>query len=89
MSALELSGVRKTFGRTVALERVDLRVEAGTFVGLIGHNGAGKSTCLQLLAGLLPPTEGTVRVAGIDVQQDPAAARARLSSFLRASLAII
>jgi ABC-2 type transport system ATP-binding protein len=82
MSAVELSGVRKTFGRTVALERIDLRIEPGTFVGLIGHNGAGKSTCLQLLAGLLPPTEGTVRVAGIDVQQDPAGARARMGVVL-------
>ncbi|MBA2321751.1 MAG: ABC transporter ATP-binding protein [Deltaproteobacteria bacterium] len=73
--AIEVSGVRKVFGRTVALDRVDLAVAPGTFLGLIGHNGAGKSTLLELLFGRLIPTEGTVRVGGVEVGADPAAAR--------------
>lgn len=75
---LELDGVRKTYGRTVALERVDLRVEPGELVGLLGHNGAGKSTLLQLVSGQVLPGEGTIRVAGIDVREDPDGARRRM-----------
>ncbi|MFZ5477426.1 MAG: ABC transporter ATP-binding protein [Myxococcota bacterium] len=75
---IELNGVRKTYGRTVAVERVDLAVGAGELVGLIGHNGAGKSTVLKMIGGQLLPTEGTVKVGGVDVREDPNAARERL-----------
>ncbi len=78
--AVEWRGVRKTFGKVVAVDRVDLAVEPGTFLGLIGHNGAGKSTCLEMLMGLLQPTEGHVLVAGIDVVADPKGARAKLGA---------
>lgn len=74
-AAVEFEGVRRTFGRVVAVDRVDLRLEAGSFVGLIGHNGAGKSTLLRMLTGLLLPSEGTVRVAGLDVHEQPRKAR--------------
>jgi ABC-2 type transport system ATP-binding protein len=75
---IELRGVRKVYGRKVAVDRIDLTVGAGELVGLIGHNGAGKSTVLKMLAGQLLPTEGTVSVGGIDVRQDPAGARTKL-----------
>jgi ABC-2 type transport system ATP-binding protein len=75
---IEVSGVRRVYGRKVAVDGVDLRIEAGEFVGLIGHNGAGKTSLLKMLSGQLLPTEGTIRVAGIDVREDPGAARARL-----------
>jgi ABC-2 type transport system ATP-binding protein len=75
--SLVLEGVRKTFGRVVAVDRVDLRVEPGTFVGLIGHNGAGKSTCMRMITGLLRPTEGRILIDGIDVVADPLEARRR------------
>jgi ABC-2 type transport system ATP-binding protein len=75
MSAIVFDGVRKTFGRTVAVERVDFVVEPGQLVGLIGHNGAGKTTCLSMLMGLLRPTEGRVLVGGYDVVTDAAAVR--------------
>ncbi len=78
MSAIEIEGLRKEFGRVVAVERVDLRAEPGEFVALIGHNGAGKSTTIKVLTGQLNPTEGTVRVAGVDVTRDPGQARERL-----------
>lgn len=75
---IEIDGVRKTYGRTVAVERVDLRVAPGEFVGLIGHNGAGKTTLMKMLTGQLVPTEGAIRIDGVDVRVDPGAARARL-----------
>ncbi|MCB9664298.1 MAG: ABC transporter ATP-binding protein [Alphaproteobacteria bacterium] len=78
--ALDVVGVRKVYGRVVALDRVDLVVPAGTFVGLIGHNGAGKSTLLSLLTGQQRPTEGQVRIAGVDVHAQPREALARLGA---------
>lgn len=73
-------GVRKDFGRVRAVDRVDLRLEPGTFVGLIGHNGAGKSTCLKMLLGELSPTEGRIAVLGVDVARDRRAALARIGA---------
>lgn len=73
-------GVRKTFGRVVAVDEVSFRVPRGAFVGLIGHNGAGKSTCIKMLTGLLPPTAGRVLVDGRDVASDPAAVRERVGA---------
>ena len=67
-TVLELRGVTKVFGRgeaqTVALQGVDLRVEPGQFVTVVGASGCGKSTMLNLIAGLEQPTEGTITVDG-------------------------
>ena len=52
------------FGATRAVDEVDLSVEQGEIFGLIGHNGAGKTTFLRLMLGLLQPTSGEVRVCG-------------------------
>lgn len=79
-AAIAFRGVRKDYGRVRAVDRVDLEVAPGTFVGLIGHNGAGKSTSMAMLMGLLRPTEGTVQVCGIDVHADPRAALARMGA---------
>ncbi len=73
-----VQGLRRTFGRVVAVERVDLAVAPGELVVLVGHNGAGKTTTLRVLTGELPPTEGSVHVDGIDVHADPGTARRRL-----------
>ncbi len=80
MTAIAFEGVQKLYGSVVAVDRVDLTVEAGSFVGLIGHNGAGKSTCLRMLMGLLRPTEGRVLVDGVDTATDPLEARKRLGA---------
>ncbi len=74
MSAIVFEGVTKTYGKVEAVRGIDLRIDGG-FVGLIGHNGAGKSTCLKMLMGLLRPTSGRISVAGIDVVADPEGAR--------------
>jgi len=80
MTAIEFQGVRRTFGKVVAVERIDLTIAKGSFVGLIGHNGAGKSTSLRMLMGLLQPSEGHVRVCGHDVVTAPWQARKALGA---------
>jgi len=78
MSALvEMHGLEVAFGPVVAVDDVDLTVPAGSAVALVGRNGAGKSTTLRVLAGVLPPTAGSVRIAGVDAVRQPAAAKTR------------
>lgn len=64
--AARIRGVRVERGQVVALDRIDLEIEAGTVTALMGRNGSGKSTLLGCLAGALRPTTGTVRVSGTD-----------------------
>ncbi len=66
-AGLELRGVRKTFGPTVALESFDLTLQQGEFVSLLGPSGCGKTTALRVVAGFEPADSGTVLVAGTDV----------------------
>ena len=61
---IEMTGVDKRFGSTVALRGVDLSIKAGQCLGLVGRNGAGKSTVVSILSGLEAPDAGTVRFAG-------------------------
>jgi ABC-2 type transport system ATP-binding protein len=64
---LKLERVTKRFGDFTAVDRVNLRVRTGAFFGFLGPNGAGKSTTIKMLTGLLAPTEGRVRVLGLDI----------------------
>ena len=64
------------FGTVRAVAGFDLSVGAGTSVALVGRNGAGKSTTMRVLSGVLPPTSGSVTVAGIDAARQPAEVRA-------------
>jgi ABC-2 type transport system ATP-binding protein len=77
-ATIEVSDLARRFGSVQALQDVSFEVEPGEFVGLIGHNGAGKTTALRILTGQLPPSSGSVRVAGIDVQAEPRLARAAM-----------
>jgi ABC-2 type transport system ATP-binding protein len=73
MPCIEARGLRKTFGKTIALDGVNLRVEEGRILGLIGPNGAGKTTALKAILGLTP-YQGELRVLG----RDPSTERERL-----------
>ncbi|EEF61021.1 ABC transporter ATP-binding protein [Pedosphaera parvula] len=64
---IRLTGIRKVFGRHEAVKNLDLEVPAGEIFGLLGHNGAGKSTAIGMMLGQVWPTEGEVRVCGHDV----------------------
>lgn len=64
---LHVQGLRKRFGGQVAVDKVDLSVPAGTLLGLIGPNGSGKTTTLNLVNGVYKPDAGTVRVGGLDL----------------------
>jgi ABC-type multidrug transport system ATPase subunit len=63
-AAIEAIGIAKFYGDAPALEPLDLRVETGQRISLIGHNGSGKTTLLRMLVGMLEPSEGTATVAG-------------------------
>ena len=73
---LVAQGLVVAFGAVRAVDGFDLSVAAGSSVALVGRNGAGKSTTMRVLAGVLPPSAGTVRVAGRDAARDPAGVRA-------------
>ena len=71
-------GLGKRFGPLWALRDLDMDVRPGTVLGLLGHNGAGKTTAIRILTTLTHPTEGHATVAGLDVAKYPAAVRARI-----------
>jgi ABC-2 type transport system ATP-binding protein len=77
-TALEVTGLRKSFGSTTALDGVDLLVEAGTVFALLGPNGAGKTTTVHALSTLIEPDAGEARVAGHDLAREPHAVRAAI-----------
>lgn len=64
---IEVSNLTKKYGTTLALDHVQFAIQPGQVVGLLGPNGAGKTTMLKMLTGYLPPTEGTARVANLDI----------------------
>jgi ABC-2 type transport system ATP-binding protein len=70
-SVLELSGVTKRFASVPALNNVSLKIRPGTVTGLIGPDGAGKTTLMRLIAGLLVPDSGAISVLGIDAIKEP------------------
>jgi len=75
---IEVHGLTRYYGDFAALQDVSFHVDEGTIVGLLGRNGAGKSTTLKILAGLIPPSEGTVTMDGVDLVADPNALRSRI-----------
>ncbi|AMW03966.1 ABC transporter ATP-binding protein [Gemmatimonas phototrophica] len=76
---IDVSGYTKLYGDTVAVQSLSFHVAPGDVLGLVGPNGAGKTTTLRALAGILQPTSGSIAVAGIDLQSQPVAAKARLA----------
>lgn len=73
--ALDVTGLRKTFGRTVAVDDLSLTVTAGQIVGVVGPDGAGKTTTFRILCGILEADAGQATVVGHDVFADPEAVK--------------
>jgi len=72
---IEVQRVTKRYGATLAVDGVSCRIRRGEIVGFLGPNGAGKSTLLRMISTWLPPTAGTIRVAGFDVVRESLAVR--------------
>ncbi len=72
---IKLSNLTKRYGKLVAVNGINLEVEAGQVFGFLGPNGAGKTTTIKMMAGLLQPTSGSIIIGGYDVQQEPIKAK--------------
>ncbi len=75
---VEISQLRKAFGPILAVDDITFTVRRGEVLGFLGPNGAGKSTTMKMITGFLTPTNGTVRVNGYDVQDQPLEAKGRM-----------
>ena len=75
---LDVKGLRAGYGRVPVLHGVDLSVEDGEILGVLGHNGMGKTTLLKTIMGIIPATGGTITFAGVDLRRERSSARARL-----------
>jgi drug efflux transport system ATP-binding protein len=78
MNAITVHELTRRFGDFVAVDRVSFEVAEGEVFGFLGSNGAGKSTTIRMLCGLLKPTSGTATIGGIDVGSDPEGVKQRI-----------
>ena len=76
--AIHVAGIRKTYGRTVAVDDVSFDVQPGEIFGLIGPNGAGKTTTMECVEGLRTTDSGTIAVLGLDPGRDAVALQHRI-----------
>lgn len=74
-----LSGLTRRFGELTAVDHLTFEVRPGELFGIVGPDGAGKTTTLRMLAGILRPTEGTAHISGVDVGADPEAAKPHIA----------
>jgi len=77
-TTLQFEGVTKRFGETVAVRDLSLSIARGSLVGLLGRNGAGKTTSISMATGLLRPTSGTIHVLGLDIETHSIEIRRRI-----------
>lgn len=75
---IEIAGLVKCYGAKTALGGISFTVKSGEIVGLLGLNGAGKSTTMNIMAGCLSPTQGTVRIDGLDIAKEPLGAKRKI-----------
>ena len=75
---IDAEGLTRRYGDTLAVDDVSFTIGKGEIVGLLGHNGAGKTTIMKMLTGYLEPSAGRVKVDGLDVAETPQAVRQRL-----------
>jgi len=82
---VQVKGLRKTYGTTVAVDEISFEVWEGEIFGMVGPNGAGKTTTIECLEGLRKPDAGTVRVLGVDPQREGQTLRERTGMQLQQS----
>jgi ABC-2 type transport system ATP-binding protein len=75
---IEIKNLTKTYGHNVAVDNISFTVEKGEILGFLGPNGAGKSTTMNIITGYMPSTQGTVKVGGYDILEQPAEAKKRI-----------
>jgi len=75
---IEAERLTRRYGEFLAVSDVSFAIEQGEIVGLLGHNGAGKTTIMKMLTGYLEPSRGSIRVDGVDLSQDPKTVQGRL-----------
>src|SRR5712692_6799679 len=78
MNAITVSNLTRRYGEFIAVDRLTFDVGQGEIFGFLGSNGAGKSTTIRMLCGLLKPTSGRATVGGIDVSRDPEGVKRRI-----------
>jgi ABC-2 type transport system ATP-binding protein len=84
---IEVENLRKQFGSTVAVDGISFRVQKGEIIGLLGPNGSGKTTIMRILTGFFPPTSGTAKVGGLNVETESIGVR-RLIGYLPESVVL-
>lgn len=75
---IETVNLSKRYGRTTAVDQLNLRIEPGQVVGFLGPNGAGKSTTMNMMTGYLSASEGEILIDGIKMSEDPSAAKRKI-----------
>lgn len=75
---IEVKDLTKRYGNLVAVDHIAFSAKAGEIVGLLGPNGAGKTTTMRMLTGFMPPSEGTAKIAGYDIQEQSIEVRKRV-----------
>jgi ABC-2 type transport system ATP-binding protein len=78
---IEVTGLTKRYGEFTAVHDLSFVARPGEIMGLVGPNGAGKTTTLRCVTGIIPPTQGSARLGGIDLAADPVAAKRQLAFF--------
>ncbi len=76
--SISVASLTKMYGTQKAVDNISFELKKGEIVGFLGPNGAGKSTTMKMITGYLPPTSGSVKVCGIDVEKDPVGIHKRL-----------
>lgn len=81
--SIEVSSLSKSYGDTIAVDGIDLKVEKGKIFGFLGPNGAGKTTTMKMLTTLIPPSSGTMNILGIDGTKSPLEIRKKIGVVLQ------